>query len=37
MGTMSLELFKNIVDQAFGNIEFISIASEESLWFQKKL
>ena len=27
MGTMSLDLFKNIVDQAQNNIEFISIAS----------
>lgn len=27
MGQMSLELFKNIIDQAVGNIEFISLAS----------
>ena len=37
MGTMSLELFKNIVDQAFGNIEFISIASRGEPLVSKKI
>ena len=27
MGTMSLEMYKQIVDQAVGNIEFLSLAS----------
>ena len=27
MGTMSLEMYKQIVDQAAGNIEFLSLAS----------
>ena len=27
MGTMSLDMYKNIVDQAYGNIEFLSLAS----------
>ena len=34
---MSLELFKNIVDQAFGNIEFISIASRGEPLVSKKI
>ena len=33
----SLELFKNIVDQAFGNIEFISIASRGEPLVSKKI
>lgn len=37
MGTMSLELFKNIIDQAFGNIEFISIASRGEPLVSKKI
>ena len=31
MGTMKVELFKDIIDQAVGNVEFISLASEEPL------
>ncbi len=37
MGTMSLDLFKNVVDQAENNIEFISIASRGEPFVNKDI
>ena len=37
MGTMNLNLFKKIIDEIEGKVQFVTLASEENLWLVNKL
>ena len=37
MGTMNLNLFKKIIDEIEGKVQFVTLLPEENLWLVNKL